>query len=86
MKEIVEFFIKTKKNQIFLLFKLSLKSFPLCMRHLHESLKQNHHLKHYGRLQYNLFLKGIGLPVDESLKFFRGEFSKGAIPVDKVLC
>jgi DNA primase large subunit len=56
------------------------------MRHLHESLKQNHHLKHYGRLQYNLFLKGIGLPVDESLKFFRGEFSKGAIPVDKVLC
>jgi DNA primase large subunit len=29
------------------------------MRHLHESLKQSHHLKHYGRLQYNLFLKGI---------------------------
>jgi hypothetical protein len=24
------------------------------------------------------------LPVEESLKFFRNEFSKGAIPVDKV--
>lgn len=30
----------------------------MCMRHLHEALKQNHHLKHYGRLQYWLFLKG----------------------------
>ena len=24
---------------------LSLKSMPICMRHLHESLKSNHHLK-----------------------------------------
>lgn len=62
---------------------LSAKSFPMCMRHLHESLKQYHHLKHYGRLQYNLFLKGIGLPVEESLKFFKGEFSRGSISVDR---
>lgn len=54
------------------------------MRNLHEALKANHHLRHYGRLQYLLFLKGIGLPLEESLKFWRTEFSKGSIPVDKV--
>jgi DNA primase large subunit len=43
---------------ILIISKLSVKSFPLCMRYLHETLKQNHHLKHYGRLQYLLFLKG----------------------------
>jgi DNA primase large subunit len=53
------------------------------MRHLHDSLKQNHHLRHYGRLQYGLFLKGIGLPMEESLRFFKNEFSKGTIPLDK---
>ncbi len=62
---------------------LSLRSMPVCMRHLHESLKAYHHLKHYGRLQYILFLKGIGLPLEESLKFWRSEFSKGVIPADK---
>jgi len=62
---------------------LSLKSMPICMRHLHESLKIHHHLRHYGRLQYILFLKGVGLPLEESLKFWRGEFSKGTIPSDK---
>ncbi|CAF0760455.1 unnamed protein product [Brachionus calyciflorus] len=61
----------------------SIKSFPMCMRNLHEALKSNHHLRHYGRLQYLLFLKGIGLPLEESLKFWRNEFSKGSISVDK---
>lgn len=54
------------------------------MRHLHESLKANHHLRHYGRLQYVLFLKGIGLPLEENLRFWRNEFSKGVIGGDKV--
>ena len=63
--------------------KLSLKAFPMCMRHLHESLKQRHHLRHYGRLQYMLFLKGIGLPLEESLRFWRGEFARGTTPPDK---
>ena len=31
--------------------------FPMCMRHLHESLRKDKHLKHFGRLQYGLFLK-----------------------------
>jgi DNA primase large subunit len=36
---------------------MSRKHFPMCMRHLHESLRRDHHLKHFGRLQYGLFLK-----------------------------
>lgn len=36
---------------------LARKHFPLCMRNLHGSLRKDHHLKHYGRLQYGLFLK-----------------------------
>ena len=31
--------------------------YPMCMRHLHESLRRDKHLKHHGRLQYGLFLK-----------------------------
>lgn len=49
--------------------------FPLCMSHLHNTLKRTHHLKHFGRLQYTLFLKGIGLSVDESIAFWRTNFA-----------
>ncbi|XP_031549848.1 DNA primase large subunit-like [Actinia tenebrosa] len=52
------------------------KSFPLCMRNLHQSLREHHHLKHGGRMQYGLFLKGIGISLEESLIFWRSEFSK----------
>lgn len=48
--------------------------FPLCMRSLHVSLRQNAHLKHFSRLQYTLFLKGIGLSLDEALLFWRTAF------------
>ena len=33
------------------------KHFPMCMRTLHEKLRRDQHLKHYGRLHYGLFLK-----------------------------
>ena len=33
------------------------KHWPLCMRHLHDCLKRDRHLKHFGRLQHGLFLK-----------------------------
>jgi DNA primase large subunit len=50
--------------------------FPPCMRTLHYALKAEAHLKHFGRLQYGLFLKGIGLPVEEALIFWRKAFHK----------
>ncbi|CAO3660118.1 unnamed protein product [Umbelopsis vinacea] len=49
--------------------------FPLCMRNLHQSLRKDKHLKHGGRMQYGLFLKGIGLPIEEALVFWRKAFS-----------
>jgi len=44
------------------------------MHNLHLTLRANSHLKHFGRLQYTLFLKGIGLPLDECLRFWRASF------------
>lgn len=55
---------------------LSIKSFPLCMRSCHEIVRSKHHLKHFGRLQYTLFLKGIGVLLEDALRFFREEFTK----------
>ncbi|KAL9120512.1 MAG: hypothetical protein Q9187_002936, partial [Circinaria calcarea] len=48
--------------------------FPLCMRNLHSTLRKNSHLKYHGRLQYTLFLKGIGLTLDDCLIFWRHSF------------
>lgn len=52
------------------------ESFPLCMRQLHKALKTKHHLTHGGRRQYQLYLKGIGLPLDQALVFWKTEFTK----------
>ncbi|ORX72886.1 DNA primase large subunit [Linderina pennispora] len=49
--------------------------FPLCMRHLHTSLLKDHHLRHGGRMQLGLFLKGIGLGLPEALVYWRRAFS-----------
>ncbi|XP_030628112.1 DNA primase large subunit [Chanos chanos] len=62
---------------------LSGKSFPLCMRQLHKALRENHHLRHGGRMQYGLFLKGIGLTLEQALQFWRSEFIKGKVDADK---
>ncbi|XP_064483538.1 DNA primase large subunit-like [Ornithodoros turicata] len=61
------------------------ESFPLCMKAMHEVLRKNHHLRHGGRLQYGLFLKGIGLSLEEALRFWREEFAQhvGADNFDK---
>ena len=36
---------------------LAQKDFPLCMRMHHLNLRRDKHLKHFGRLEYGLFLK-----------------------------
>jgi len=56
--------------------------FPLCMKNLYSHLQQNHHLKHQGRLQFGLFLKGIGLTVEAALQFWREEFTKSITDTD----
>ncbi|KAH9926225.1 DNA primase large subunit [Fomitopsis serialis] len=51
------------------------KHFPACMRNLHECLRRDKHLKHFGRLQYGLFLKVLGLSIEEAITFWRRSFS-----------
>ena len=46
------------------------------MRHLHETVRKEHHLRHFGRLQYGLFLKSIGLTLEQAMTFWRTEFVK----------
>ncbi|PVG00189.1 DNA primase, large subunit [Serendipita vermifera] len=54
---------------------LARKHFPMCMRTLHNNLKKDHHLKHQARLQYGLFLKVLGLSIEEAIAFWRKAFS-----------
>ena len=51
-------------------------SMPLCMSQLHNGLKQDSKLRHHGRLQYGLFLKGAGMTMEESLIFFQKHFTR----------
>ncbi|XP_071510470.1 uncharacterized protein [Diadema antillarum] len=50
--------------------------FPPCMRHLHRMLRKKHRLRHFSRVQYTLFLKEIGLPVDDAIQLWRSEYSQ----------
>eukprot|EP00002_Diphylleia_rotans_P020738 TRINITY_DN4025_c0_g1_i1.p1 TRINITY_DN4025_c0_g1~~TRINITY_DN4025_c0_g1_i1.p1 ORF type:complete len:435 (-),score=86.33 TRINITY_DN4025_c0_g1_i1:327-1631(-) len=61
---------------------LAEKSFPLCMRSIYDSVQETSHAKHGGRMQLGLFLKAIGLSLDDSLTYWRREFTK-KMPVDK---
>lgn len=60
---------KTDSVPIECLDQLAGKSFPLCMRSCHETLRNKHHHKHGGRMQYGLFLKGIGVTLEDSLRY-----------------
>ena len=59
------------------------KSAPLCMRSSFDVLKTQHHLKHHARLQFGLFLKGIGLKMEDALAFWKTEFARGGKTTDE---
>lgn len=50
------------------------KFFPPCMLNLHQSLRKSHRLSHAQRFHYSLFLKDIGLPVEQAIDFWRAEY------------
>ena len=50
------------------------------MKHLHKALNREHKLKHWGRLQYGLFLKGAGLGVEDAMAFWQVKCPARALP------
>lgn len=50
-------------------------SFPPCMLNLHQSLRKKHRLSHSQRFYYSLFLKDIGMPIEEAINFWRTEYT-----------
>ena len=48
---------------------------PLCMQEMHKGMKRHGKLRHFGRLQYGLFLKGAGLDMDNAILFFQRHFT-----------
>lgn len=45
------------------------------MRKIHYTLQTDHHLRHFARLQFGLFLQGIGMSMESALNYFRQGFS-----------
>ncbi|KAJ8913660.1 hypothetical protein NQ315_007377 [Exocentrus adspersus] len=75
-----EYYTQTEKDRVdpALIDDYSRKHFPLCMRTMHEVLRSTHHLKHHSRVEYGLFLKGIGLLYDDAMTFWKQELTKTA--------
>ena len=49
---------------------LAKRHFPPCMVRIDERLRSEHHLKHHGRWMFGLFLKHIGLTVEDATALF----------------
>ncbi|CAM9653304.1 unnamed protein product, partial [Heterosigma akashiwo] len=56
---------------------LANRSMPLCMSQMHRAVQRDHHLKHTGRIQLGLFLKGAGLSLEDALVWWQRAFTKG---------
>lgn len=52
------------------------KNFPMCMRSMHAFLDKNGYLKHEGRRQFQLFVKGAGVEFGDSLGYFRTKYTR----------
>lgn len=52
------------------------KVFPPCMLNLHQNLRKRHRLSHSQRFYYSLFLKDIGMPVEEAVDFWKAEYGQ----------
>uniref|UniRef100_A0A8C9BVG7 DNA primase large subunit C-terminal domain-containing protein n=1 Tax=Phocoena sinus TaxID=42100 RepID=A0A8C9BVG7_PHOSS len=50
---------------------------------LHKALRENHHLRHGGLTQYGLFLKDIGLTLEQAWQFWKQTFIRGKMDPDK---
>ncbi|CAH1979668.1 unnamed protein product [Acanthoscelides obtectus] len=50
--------------------------YPLCMLHLHNYLRRNHHLKYDCKMQLGIFLKWVGMPYEDMLVFWKEEFTQ----------
>lgn len=61
----------------------SIVAMPLCMMNMMAKLREQHHLRYAARLQLGNFLKGCGLTMEESLRFWQTEFGKGTIDATK---
>jgi len=49
---------------------------PPCMGYLYNNLKANHRLSHHARFNFSLFLKDVGMSVNEAIRFWSHEYSK----------
>ena len=84
LKMLAQHNVQTKYRQNHILGNIELKdipklaqsSFPLCMSQGYNSLLSRSHARHGLRMQLGLFLKGIGLSLENSLKFWQQAFSK----------
>lgn len=63
-------------NALSITSKQIMAHYPLCATHLQRNLMATSHLKYLGRQQLGIFLKGIGLNVDEAVKFWAQQFTK----------
>lgn len=52
------------------------KYFPLCMKEMLRKLQQKNRLRHHERYRFTIFLKDIGLSVEENLAFWEKHYSR----------